>query len=58
MSGGDASVLYIDYGNRATLSKAKCAALPGAFTALPAYAKEYSLALCALASDVSWTHAT
>jgi staphylococcal nuclease domain-containing protein 1 len=51
VSGGDASVLYIDYGNRATLSKAKCAALPGAFTALPAYAKEYSLDLCALASD-------
>jgi len=51
VTGGDVSVLYVDYGNRATLSKAKCAALPGAFTGLPPYAKEYSLALCALAND-------
>jgi staphylococcal nuclease domain-containing protein 1 len=53
VTGGDVAVLYVDYGNRATLSKAKCAALPGAFTGLPPYAKEYSLALCALANDVS-----
>ena len=54
VSGSDVTVLYIDYGNRATMAKTKCAALPGSFTGLPPYAKEYSLALCALALDVSF----
>jgi staphylococcal nuclease domain-containing protein 1 len=45
-------VLYIDYGNRATLPKTKCAALPGSFTGLQPFAKEYALALCSLATDV------
>jgi hypothetical protein len=53
LSGNDASILYVDYGNRATIPKSKCASLPGAFTGLPPYAKEYSLALCSLAQDVS-----
>ena len=53
VSGGDVIVLYVDYGNRATVPKTKCAALPGAFTGLPPYAKEYTLALCSLATDVS-----
>jgi len=53
LSGNDASILYVDYGNRATIPKSKCASLPGAFTGLPPYAKEYTLALCSLAQDVS-----
>jgi len=48
---GDVSVLYIDYGNRANIPKAKCGTLPGAFVSLPAFAHEYSLALCNLCSD-------
>ena len=54
LAGADATILYVDYGNRATIPKSKCASLPGAFTALPPYAKEYSLALCAMAQDVSF----
>ena len=50
---GEVSVLYIDYGNRATIPKAKCGALPGNFVSLPAFAHEYTLALCNLCSDVS-----
>ncbi len=49
----DASVLYIDYGNRASVPKAKTASLPSSFSSLPPFAKEYSLALCQLAQDVS-----
>ena len=52
LSGNDANILYVDYGNRATIPKSKCASLPGAFTGLPPYAKEYTLALCSLAQDV------
>ena len=52
-SGGEVSILYVDYGNRATIPRAKCGVLPTAFTSLPAYAKEYSLALVQLAPDVS-----
>lgn len=47
----EASVLYIDYGNRATISKGKCGTLPGSFTSLQPFAKEYQLALCKLAND-------
>ena len=53
MSGSEATVLYIDYGNRDTIPKAKCAALPASFMSLPAYAKEYALAFMTLAADVS-----
>ena len=52
-SGSDVNVLYIDYGNRATIPKSHCGALPGAFTGLPGYAKEYALALTNLPPDVS-----
>jgi len=44
-------VLYIDYGNRANIPTAKCGSLPGAFVSLPAFAHEYSMALCLLCSD-------
>jgi len=51
MKAGTASVLYVDYGNRADIPKAHTASLPGAFTALKHFAHEYSLALCQLAKD-------
>jgi staphylococcal nuclease domain-containing protein 1 len=50
MTPTDAHVLYVDYGNSAVIAKGKCATLPGAFTALPPFAKEYCLALCQLPS--------
>ncbi len=52
MTGNDAQVLYIDYGNRATIPKAKTGALPASLNKLAAFAKEYSLALCQLPTDV------
>ena len=55
---GDVAVLYIDYGNRANIPKAKCGSLPGAFVSLPAFAHEYTLALCNLCSDVSIEYVT
>merc|ERR1739846_48637 len=48
---GEVSVLYIDYGNRATIPRANCGTLPGNFVSLPAFAHEYTLALCNLCSD-------
>jgi len=51
MKEGTASVLYVDYGNRADIPKGQTASLPGAFTAIPHFAHEYSLALCQLARD-------
>jgi len=48
---GEVSVLYIDYGNRASIPKVNCGALPGSFVSLPAFAHEYSLALCLMCSD-------
>ena len=53
MKEGTASVLYVDYGNRADIPKSQTASLPGAFTAKKFFAHEYSLALCQLAKDVS-----
>lgn len=53
MSGSDVQVLYVDYGNRATIPKAKTGQLPATFTSQQPFAKEYSLALCQLAPDVS-----
>lgn len=44
-------VLYIDYGNRATVPKTKLGALPAAFQSPGGYAKPYSLALVQLATD-------
>ncbi len=46
-------MLFVDYGNRAAVPKAKTASLPSSFSALQPFAKEYSLALCQLAQDVS-----
>jgi len=51
MKEGTASVLYVDYGNRADIPKSQTASLPGAFTAKKFFAHEYSLALCQLAKD-------
>ena len=53
VSGGEVSVLYIDYGNKETIPKTKCAALPSSFTGLPPFAKEYGVAFLALPPDVS-----
>lgn len=50
---GEASVLYIDYGNRANIPKAHCATLPGSFVSLPPFAHEYLMALCLLCTEVS-----
>ena len=55
VSSSDVSVLYIDYGNRATIPKTKVASLPGSFSSAQPFAKEYQLALCALAADVRYT---
>lgn len=49
----DVSVLYIDYGNRATIPKTKVGALPGSFTSQTPFAKEYNMAFCQLPPDVS-----
>ena len=51
--GSDVNVLYVDYGNRATIPKTNTGALPGTFTSQSPFAKEYSLALIKLAPDVS-----
>jgi len=51
ISGNDALVNYIDYGNKATVPKATIAALPATFHSPSGYAKAYNLALCALAPD-------
>lgn len=51
ISGNDALVNYIDYGNKATIAKASIAALPASFHTPGGYAKVYSLALVALAPD-------
>jgi len=47
----EATVLYMDYGNKATISKAKCGNLPASFLGLPAFAKEYVLAFMTLPPD-------
>merc|ERR1712238_261710 len=47
----EATVLYMDYGNKATISKAKCGNLPASFLGLPAIAKEYVLAFMTLPPD-------
>lgn len=49
--GGDCSVLYVDYGNRATVPKTKIAALPAALQLTPPFAKMYNLALVSLPTD-------
>lgn len=44
-------MLYIDYGNRATVPKTKLGSLPGSFHTPSGYAKLYSIALIKLPSD-------
>lgn len=48
----DVSVLYVDYGNRAVISKTKVGSLPSTFTGLQPFATEYFIALAKLAEDV------
>jgi len=47
----EVQVLYIDYGNRASVPKAKLGSLPASFQTAAAYAKPYSLALCLMPPD-------
>jgi len=47
----EVQVLYIDYGNRASVPKTKLGSLPATFQTPGGYAKPYSLALCSLATD-------
>ena len=56
VSGSEATVLYMDYGNKATIPKSKCGSLPASFHGLPAFAKEYALAFMTLAPDVSFNN--
>jgi len=51
MTPTEATVLYMDYGNKATIPKAHCASLPASFHSLPAFSKEYALAFMTLAPD-------
>ena len=44
-------VLYIDYGNRATVPKTKLGSLPASFHTPAGYAKLYNIALVRLPSD-------
>merc|ERR1712088_503705 len=51
MSANEVAVLYIDYGNRASVPKTKLGSLPAAFTGTGGFAKLYSLALVSLPQD-------
>jgi len=51
VAGGDVSVLYIDYGNRATVPKTKVARLPDTLAQARPFANMYSLALISLPTD-------
>ncbi|XP_017057895.1 staphylococcal nuclease domain-containing protein 1 [Drosophila ficusphila] len=51
VQGSNATVLYIDYGNKETLPTSRLAALPSAFSSEKPYATEYALALVALPTD-------
>lgn len=53
--GGNVSVLYMDYGNRETLSATRCAQLPSAFTAEKPYATEYLLFGVTLPPDADYS---
>jgi len=48
VSGPDVAILYVDYGNRAVVPRAKCGSLPSTFSGQAPFAKEYALALCQL----------
>ncbi|CAD6197725.1 unnamed protein product [Caenorhabditis auriculariae] len=49
--GGQAEILYIDYGNRETVSSTALTQLPAGFGSHPAGAREFTLALTALPSE-------
>merc|ERR1719500_2038217 len=51
----DVQVLYIDYGNRASVPKTKLGSLPATFQTPGGYAKPYSLALTMLPPDEDLT---
>jgi len=51
----DVQVLYIDYGNRATVPKTKLGSLPATFQTTAGYAKSYGLALTQLPPDEDLT---
>lgn len=55
MGAADVQVLYIDYGNRASVPKTKLGSLPATFQTPGGYAKPYSLALCVLPPDEDLT---
>ncbi|CAI5440772.1 unnamed protein product [Caenorhabditis angaria] len=48
---GQAELLFIDYGNRETVQATTLAQLPAGFSALPAGAREYQLALAQLPTE-------
>merc|ERR1711915_266988 len=51
VSATEAQVMYIDYGNRATVPKTKLGSLPASFQTASGYAKLYNLALVRLPTD-------
>jgi len=51
ISATEAQVMYIDYGNRATVPKTKLGSLPASFQTASGYAKLYNLALVRLPTD-------
>lgn len=51
VTGGEANVLFIDYGNAETLSTSRLASLPAGYTSDKALATEYSLACVTLPKD-------
>jgi len=51
VSGGDVTVLYVDYGNRDTIPKTKIAALPATLQQQQPFARLYNLALVSLPED-------
>ncbi|XP_034254497.1 staphylococcal nuclease domain-containing protein 1 [Thrips palmi] len=53
--GGNVSVLYMDYGNRETLSATRCAQLPSAFLSEKPYATEYQLFGVSLPPDADYS---
>jgi len=57
VEGAKVHVLYIDYGNAETTVPTKLAQLPAGFSALPAQAHEYALALVQLPKDEDYAEA-
>merc|ERR1739844_204701 len=57
LSGKDATVIYIDFGNKAVIPTAKCAALPASFHNPHGFVKEYLLAFMTLAPDEDYAEA-